>query len=65
MTSMTRDGDPYGSLKNGRLETGIVDRGTSMKGSAYLEQAEQSVVPKSEDGSFDGTVFEEWGNVSL
>jgi hypothetical protein len=26
---------------------------------------EQSVVPKSDDGSTDGTVFEEWGKVSL
>lgn len=26
---------------------------------------EQSVVPKSDDGSTDGTIFEEWGKVSL
>jgi hypothetical protein len=36
-----------------------------LKPGAYLEQAEQSVVPKSEDGSTDGTIFEEWGKVSL
>jgi hypothetical protein len=26
---------------------------------------EQSVVPKSEDGTTDGTIFEKWGKVSL
>ena len=31
----------------------------------YLEQAEISVVPKSQDGSTDGTIFEKWGAVSL
>lgn len=36
-----------------------------LKPGAYLEQAEQSVVPKSEDGSTSGTVFEQWGEVSL
>jgi hypothetical protein len=36
-----------------------------LKPGAYLEQAEQSVVPKSEDGSTDGTIFKEWGKVSL
>ncbi|KAH1415787.1 hypothetical protein KXX16_008907 [Aspergillus fumigatus] len=36
-----------------------------LKPGAYLEQAEQSVVPKSEDGSTAGTVFEQWGEVSL
>lgn len=30
-----------------------------------MEQAEFSVVPKSEDGSTDGTIFERWGVVSL
>jgi hypothetical protein len=30
-----------------------------------VEQAEFSVVPKSEDGSTDGTIFEKWGAVSL
>ncbi|KJK67812.1 Methyltransferase domain protein [Aspergillus parasiticus SU-1] len=31
----------------------------------YLEQVEVSVVPKSDDGSTNNTVFEEWGKVSL
>jgi hypothetical protein len=30
-----------------------------------VEQVEQGVVPKSFDGSTNGTVFEEWGKVSL
>ncbi|KAL3490777.1 S-adenosyl-L-methionine-dependent methyltransferase [Aspergillus germanicus] len=36
-----------------------------MKPGGYIEQVEQSVVPKSDDGSTDGTVFEQWGKVSL
>jgi hypothetical protein len=40
-------------------------RSRHLKPGAYLEQAEQSMVPKSEDGSTDSTIFEEWGKVSL
>lgn len=36
-----------------------------LKPGGYLEQAEFSVVPKSQDGSTDGTIFEKWGIVSL
>lgn len=36
-----------------------------LKPGGYIEQVEQSVVPKSDDGSTDGTIFEEWGKVSL
>lgn len=36
-----------------------------LKPGGYLEQAEISVVPKSQDGSTDGTIFEKWGAVSL
>ncbi|KAL4923553.1 class I SAM-dependent methyltransferase [Aspergillus undulatus] len=38
---------------------------TALKPGAWIEQSEQSVVPKSDDGSTDGTVFEEWGQVSV
>lgn len=31
----------------------------------YIEQVEQSVWIKSDDGTIDGTVFERWGQVSL
>lgn len=30
-----------------------------------MEQVEQSVVPKSDDGTTDGTIFENWGKISL
>lgn len=30
-----------------------------------MEQVEQSVVPKSDDGTTNGTVFERWGQISL
>jgi hypothetical protein len=36
-----------------------------LKPGAYIEQVEQSVVPKSDDGSTRGTIFEKWGEVSL
>ncbi|QKX57065.1 uncharacterized protein TRUGW13939_04173 [Talaromyces rugulosus] len=36
-----------------------------LKPGGYIEQVEQSVVPKSDDGSTDGTIFEAWGKVSL
>ncbi|KAL2784371.1 S-adenosyl-L-methionine-dependent methyltransferase [Aspergillus keveii] len=36
-----------------------------IKPGGYIEQVEQSVVPKSDDGSTDGTIFEQWGKVSL
>ena len=36
-----------------------------LKPGGYIEQVERSVVPKSDDGSADGTIFEEWGKVSL
>jgi hypothetical protein len=36
-----------------------------LKPGAYLEQAEQSMVPKSDDGSIAGTIFERWGEVSI
>lgn len=36
-----------------------------LKPGAYIEQAEFSVVPKSDDGSTNGTIFERWGEVSL
>ncbi|RDW72724.1 class I SAM-dependent methyltransferase [Aspergillus mulundensis] len=37
----------------------------SLKPGGWIEQVEQSVVPKSDDGTTAGTVFEEWGKVSL
>ncbi|KAL4912989.1 S-adenosyl-L-methionine-dependent methyltransferase [Aspergillus aurantiobrunneus] len=37
----------------------------AIKPGGYIEQAEQAVVPKSDDGTTDGTIFEEWGRVSL
>jgi hypothetical protein len=36
-----------------------------LKPGVYLEQAEQSVVPKPEDGSTADIIFERWGQVSL
>ncbi|KAL4944117.1 hypothetical protein BDV06DRAFT_116836 [Aspergillus oleicola] len=36
----------------------------ALKPGAWFQQAEQSVVPKSDDGTTNGTVFEEWGKVS-
>lgn len=36
-----------------------------LKPGGYIEQFEQSVVPKSDDGTTNGTVFDEWGRVSL
>jgi len=36
-----------------------------LKPGGYIEQVEQSVVPKSDDDSTNGTIFEEWGKVSL
>ncbi|KAJ0419647.1 S-adenosyl-L-methionine-dependent methyltransferase [Aspergillus carlsbadensis] len=38
---------------------------THIKPGGYIEQVEQSVVPKSDDGSTEDTVFEEWGRISL
>ncbi|KAL4813779.1 S-adenosyl-L-methionine-dependent methyltransferase [Aspergillus spinulosporus] len=37
----------------------------SVKPGGWIEQVEQSVVPKSDDGTTEGTIFEEWGRVSL
>lgn len=37
----------------------------NLKPGGWIEQLEQSVVPKSFDGTSDGTIFEEWGRVSL
>ncbi|KAL4758346.1 S-adenosyl-L-methionine-dependent methyltransferase [Aspergillus foveolatus] len=37
----------------------------SVKPGGWIEQVEQSVVPKSDDGTTVGTIFEEWGRVSL
>lgn len=36
-----------------------------IKPGGYIEQVEQSVVPKSDDGSTRGTIFEKWGEISL
>lgn len=36
-----------------------------VKPGGYIEQVEQSVYIKSDDGSTDGTVFERWGQVSM
>jgi hypothetical protein len=36
-----------------------------LKPGGYMEQVEISVVPKSEDGSINGTILEKWGVVSL
>lgn len=36
-----------------------------LKPGGYIEQVEQSVVPKSDDGTTKGTIFEKWGEVSL
>lgn len=36
-----------------------------LKPGACLEQADQSVLIKSKDGSTAGTVFEQWGEVPL
>lgn len=43
----------------------LIAQGRHLKPGGYVEQVEQSVVPKSDDGSTDGTIFEEWGKVSL
>lgn len=37
----------------------------SVKPGGWIEQVEQSVVPKSDDGTTVGTIFEEWGRISL
>jgi hypothetical protein len=37
----------------------------ALKPGAYFEQAEISVVPKSEDGSIRGTSMERWGPLAL
>ncbi|KAL4805652.1 S-adenosyl-L-methionine-dependent methyltransferase [Aspergillus unguis] len=37
----------------------------ALKPGGWIEQAEQSVVPKSDDGTTTGTIFEEWGDVSI
>lgn len=37
----------------------------SLKPGGWAEQVEQGVVPKSDDGTSDGTVLEEWGKVSV
>ncbi|EEP79679.1 conserved hypothetical protein [Uncinocarpus reesii 1704] len=36
-----------------------------LKRGGYIEQLEQSVAPKSDDHSTDGTIMDEWGRVSL
>lgn len=36
-----------------------------IKPGGWIEQLEQSVEPKSDDGTTDGTIFEQWGKVSL
>jgi hypothetical protein len=36
-----------------------------LKPGAYFEQAEISVVPKSEDGSINGTYMDQWGPLAL
>ncbi|ETN44269.1 uncharacterized protein HMPREF1541_10449 [Cyphellophora europaea CBS 101466] len=36
-----------------------------LKPGAYVQQVEQSVEPKSDDRTTDGTVFERWGKLSL
>ncbi|THC90681.1 hypothetical protein EYZ11_009856 [Aspergillus tanneri] len=36
-----------------------------LKPGGYIEQVEQGVVPKSDDGSTDGTIFEKWGQISV
>ncbi|KAL2871664.1 S-adenosyl-L-methionine-dependent methyltransferase [Aspergillus lucknowensis] len=36
-----------------------------IKPGGYIEQVEQSVVPRSDDMTTDGTLFEEWAKVSL
>ena len=43
----------------------IADNTRHLKPGGWIEQVEQGVVPKSFDGSTTGTVFEEWGKVSL
>ncbi|BCS17505.1 class I SAM-dependent methyltransferase [Aspergillus puulaauensis] len=37
----------------------------ALKPGAWIEQAEQGVVPKSDDGTTDGTALQEWGDVSV
>ncbi|KIX08874.1 uncharacterized protein Z518_03531 [Rhinocladiella mackenziei CBS 650.93] len=53
----------YGSVANWDAFYREVSK--CLKPGGYVEQVEQSVVPKSYDGTTDGTIFEEWGNVSL
>lgn len=36
-----------------------------LKPGGYIEHAEQSVIPKSDDGTTDGTVYDEWGKCFL
>lgn len=36
-----------------------------LKPGGYVEQVEMSVIPKSDDGTTDGTIFEQWGKVSV
>ncbi|PLB52215.1 SAM dependent methyltransferase [Aspergillus steynii IBT 23096] len=38
---------------------------THIKPGGWIEQLEQSVEPKSDDGTTEGTIFEQWGEVSL
>ncbi|KIW07046.1 uncharacterized protein PV09_01938 [Verruconis gallopava] len=37
----------------------------ALKPGAWFEQAEISVVPKSDDGSIDGTYLEQWGKLAI
>lgn len=37
----------------------------TLKPGAYVQQVEQSVVPKSDDRTTDGTIFEKFGRISL
>ncbi|OJJ05039.1 hypothetical protein ASPVEDRAFT_44586 [Aspergillus versicolor CBS 583.65] len=37
----------------------------ALKPGAWIEQAEQGVVPKSDDGTTNGTALQEWGDVSV
>ncbi|KAL4879871.1 S-adenosyl-L-methionine-dependent methyltransferase [Aspergillus karnatakaensis] len=38
---------------------------SQIKPGGFIEQVELSVVPKSDDGSTTGTIFEEWGKISI
>ncbi|ERF70020.1 hypothetical protein EPUS_03572 [Endocarpon pusillum Z07020] len=53
----------YGSVANWSAFYAEVYK--HVKPGGWVEQVEQGVVPKSFDGSTDGTIFEEWGKVSL